>query len=316
MKIELRNDSVVIDGYVNAVARDSRPILPRSALFPDGRCVEQIIPGTFRKSLEKRSAVELLINHDPNRRLGSTESGELELSEDSIGLRAHAVISDAEAVKAARNGDFVGWSFGMYVKQEEREERAGDIPRRKLSDIDLIEVSLIDRTMQPCYAGTSVECRADGETVTETCSFEDEITIREIPDFSEMEKKVSEIRAKIEISDYEHRLEMLKIACGAELRANPYHDPKNGRFTSGGNSSKGLTSGEKSVKLDSKGKPYNFPELRLSKKEYGKVIHEINTLYDTKYKGLKRSVHVSGNYAYRFEIHEFDEYNIFHKYKI
>ena len=27
MRIEIRNDSVLIDGYVNAVARDSRPML-------------------------------------------------------------------------------------------------------------------------------------------------------------------------------------------------------------------------------------------------------------------------------------------------
>ena len=27
MRIEIRNDSVLLDGYVNAVARDSRPML-------------------------------------------------------------------------------------------------------------------------------------------------------------------------------------------------------------------------------------------------------------------------------------------------
>ena len=103
-----------------------------------------------------------------------------------------------------------------------------------------------------------------------------------------------------------------------ELRFNPNHDPKNGKFTSSsvGISSKDLTAVGKNVKLDSKGNPYSYPQLTLPKKEYGKVMHEINTLYDTKYKGLEKSVHKSGNYAYRFEIHDFDEYNIFHKYKI
>lgn len=102
-----------------------------------------------------------------------------------------------------------------------------------------------------------------------------------------------------------------------ELRFNPNHDPKNGKFTSGGeSSSKGLTGGEKSVTLDSKGNPYKYPQLTLPKKEYGKVMHEINTLYDTKYKGLEKSRHMSGNYIYRFEIHDFNEYNIFFKEKI
>lgn len=117
-----------------------------------------------------------------------------------------------------------------------------------------------------------------------------------------------------------------------ELRYNPYHDPTNGRFTSGqftggnfsssairfsgGGASKGLTSGRKSVKLDSKGNPYNYPELRLPKKEYGKVVREIDDLYDTNYKGRTSAQHRSGNYKYFFEIHDFNEYNIYLKDKI
>ncbi|MCM1328368.1 MAG: HK97 family phage prohead protease [Ruminococcus sp.] len=219
MKIEIRNDRVIIDGYVNAVGRDSRPIMPKSALFPD-KCVEQVVPGVFKKSLENRSEVDLLINHDRNRRIGSTKSGELSLKEDSIGLRAHAVITDPGAIEKARNGEFTGWSFGMYVGGEEREERAGDIPRRRLTDIDLFEVSLIDRAMQPCYAGTLVECRADGETVSETRSFEDEVKIENnvpVPDFSEYEKRLADLRARCDIADAEGRL--------AELRYNHNHDP-------------------------------------------------------------------------------------------
>lgn len=227
MKIEIRSDCAVIDGYVNAVGRDSLPITPRSRLFPDSKCVEQVVPGTFKKSLEHRSNVDLLINHDTSRKLGSTGSGELTLKEDSIGLRAHAVITDPEAIAKARNGEFRGWSFGMYVSGEEKEERAGDIPRRKLVDIDLFEVSLIDRSMQPCYAGTSVECRADGDVISETRSFEDEAEIVNnvpAPDFSEYEKRLADLRAVSDIIDAEKRL--------AELRYNPYHDPTNGRFTS------------------------------------------------------------------------------------
>ena len=72
MKIEIRSDCAVIDGYVNAVGRDSLPIMPRSRLFPDTKCVEQVVPGTFKKSLEHRSDVDLLINHDTSRKLGSS----------------------------------------------------------------------------------------------------------------------------------------------------------------------------------------------------------------------------------------------------
>ena len=129
MQIDIRNDSVIIDGYVNAVGRDSRPVMPKSAMFPD-KCVEQVVPGAFGKSLDKRPDVDMLLNHNKSRKLGSTGSGELTLREDSIGLRAHAVVTDPEVIAKARNGELAGWSFGMYVNGEEKEERAGDIPRR------------------------------------------------------------------------------------------------------------------------------------------------------------------------------------------
>lgn len=212
MQIEIRNDSVIIDGYVNAVGRDSRPVMPKSAMFPD-KCVEQVVPGAFGKSLDKRPDVDMLLNHNKSRKLGSTSSGELTLREDSIGLRAHAVVTDPEVITKARNGELTGWSFGMYVNGEEKEERAGDIPRRRLTDIDVFEVSLIDRTMQPCYAGTSVECRADGDTVSETRTFEDTTEIVDNvtpPDFGEYEKRLAALRAQSAVTDAEKRLASLR----------------------------------------------------------------------------------------------------------
>lgn len=82
MRIEIRSDSVVIDGYVNAVARDSRPMRDR---VTGQRFVEQIVPGVFERAL-KRNDVDLLLNHDISRKLGSTKTN-LTLYEDSIGLR-------------------------------------------------------------------------------------------------------------------------------------------------------------------------------------------------------------------------------------
>lgn len=49
MRIEIRNDSVLLDGYVNAVARDSRPMLDEHG----EKFVEQIVPKTFQRALEK-----------------------------------------------------------------------------------------------------------------------------------------------------------------------------------------------------------------------------------------------------------------------
>ena len=90
--------------------------------------------------------VRLLLNYDKNREYASVKNGTLMLSEDSIGLRAKAVISDAELIGKARNGELRGWSFGMYVNDSEFEERAGNIPRRHVRGLDIFEVSLIDGT--------------------------------------------------------------------------------------------------------------------------------------------------------------------------
>lgn len=224
MEIEIRADRAIIDGYVNAVGRDSRVITT-----PTGKFVEQAEPGVFREALTRAANVDLLINHNKQKRVGSTSEGNLILTEDNIGLRAHAEVTDADTIEKARRGEFRGWSYGMYVNRDKMEQRAEGVPRRHLEDIDIFEVSLIDRTMQPCYAGTSVECRAEGEedALAETRGYDDEVKVvdtvpAETPDLSDYEARA----AALALMPFEKRME--------ELRYNPYHDPSNGKFTSSG----------------------------------------------------------------------------------
>ena len=94
MRIELRDQSITIDGYVNAVGRDSKPIRDRN----NEKFIEQIIPGAFKKALDRDKNIRMLLNHDYNRDLGGTDSN-LRLFEDSIGLRAIAEITDAEVIQ-------------------------------------------------------------------------------------------------------------------------------------------------------------------------------------------------------------------------
>lgn len=207
-KIELRSDSAIISGYVNAVGRESRPISS-----PTGKFVEQVEPGVFRTALTRSTNVDLLLNHDPNKKLGSTATGELKLEEDNIGLRAEAVVRDAEVIKKARNGELRGWSFGMYVNKAEFEQRAEKLPKRYLQDIDIFEVSIIDKSCLPVYAGTSVECRAENDIMRETRANNDNGKIEIVnvvpPDLSEYEERAYAVAVK----PYESRLE--------ELRYNP-----------------------------------------------------------------------------------------------
>lgn len=159
MRIEVRNDSVLIDGYVNAVGRDSRPMRDKSGQ----RYVEQIVPGVFKRALSKNE-VKILLNHDENRVLGSTETN-LTLQEDAIGLRATAEITDAEVIQKAKEGKLRGWSFGFYEKDASEEDMANGLKRRFVEEMVLDEVSIIDERKIPCYEGTSIETRAEGKDV-------------------------------------------------------------------------------------------------------------------------------------------------------
>ena len=159
MRIEVRSDSVLIDGYVNAVGRDSRPMRDKNG----ERYVEQIVPGVFKRALSKNE-VKILLNHDENRALGSTETN-LTLQEDAIGLRATAEITDAEVLQKAKAGKLRGWSFGFYEKDASEEDMANGLKRRFVEEMVLVEVSIIDERKIPCYEGTSIETRAEGKEV-------------------------------------------------------------------------------------------------------------------------------------------------------
>ena len=145
MNIRITKDSVEIDGYVNAVERLSKPLSDRL-----GKFVERIKCGAFKRALERADDVRILLNHDWTKDLGGTKDGNLELYEDAIGLHARATITDKEVVEQARNGDLVGWSFGFTDRDVEQGEENG-LTVRNVKDLNLYEVSLINRSRVPAY---------------------------------------------------------------------------------------------------------------------------------------------------------------------
>lgn len=157
MKIKIRQDHVEIEGYVNAVERNSKPLFSRI-----GRFIERICKGAFNNAIKRNDDIHILLNHDWNRDLGSTKTGNLELEEDNIGLKARATITDPEVITAARNGDLVGWSFGFEDREVEKRIIDG-IVNRAVKDLDLYEVSILDRTKTPAYDGTLIAARNKGE---------------------------------------------------------------------------------------------------------------------------------------------------------
>lgn len=162
MRIEIRNDSVLLDGYVNAVGRDSRPIPSVKGEF-----VEQVMPKVFERALIKAENIDLLLNHNKDRKLGSIKDGNLQLFEDNIGLRAICTVSDSEVVEKAKNNQLRGWSFGFFVDKDRWEEKEG-IQRRYLEELELNEVSILDYTRIPAYIATSIETREGNDVLEES----------------------------------------------------------------------------------------------------------------------------------------------------
>lgn len=138
MKSNIRADSVEIEGYVNAIERNSKPLHSRV-----GKFIERICKGAFAKALRRNDDVRLLLNHDWTRDLGGTKQGNLELNEDNIGLHARATITDPEVIEKAKNGDLIGWSFGFQDRDVEQTTEKG-MPTREVKDLDLFEVLILD----------------------------------------------------------------------------------------------------------------------------------------------------------------------------
>ena len=195
MRVEIRNDSVLIDGYVNAVGRDSKPIP-----CINGKFIEQIEPKAFDKALSKAENVDLLLNHDENRKLGSTKDGALELFEDNIGLRAICTITDKDVIEKAKKGELRGWSIGFAVDKDRWEDTNKGYQRRYVEDLELFEVSILDNRKNPAYAGTSIEMREDKEVVSECRSsdskviFNYQVNPKDNLDYSVYEEMIQKVK--------------------------------------------------------------------------------------------------------------------------
>ncbi len=196
MELEIRGNALHISGYVNAVERESRRLPARMCSKAKSDFVEKISAGAFGRAVSRAKEVRLMFNH--KRDIGGTADGTLKLSEDSIGLKAQAVITDPEAVEAGKRGELRGWSFGFTDAKDRWEDVSEGLQRRTIDDLDLQEVSILSVT--PAYVGTSVELRGDILAETEIRATEDSAKPVVIPDNNK------EIAAR-----YKAEIELLKL---------------------------------------------------------------------------------------------------------
>jgi HK97 family phage prohead protease len=107
-------------------------------------------PGAFARSLKRGGRVPLLWQHEPGRPIGRVEY----LKEDRRGLRVIARLSGGgagrEAAALLREGAVRGLSFGYRVREARGPSTGpGQAGLRELTDVELIEVSLVTLPMQP-----------------------------------------------------------------------------------------------------------------------------------------------------------------------
>jgi HK97 family phage prohead protease len=100
--------------------------------------------GAFARAVKRGAAsVPLLWQHEPGRPIGRIEY----LKEDKRGLRVIARLAASAAGRAAaaqlQAGGVRGLSFGYVVRAA-----SGEAPR-ELTDVDLVEVSLVSVPLQP-----------------------------------------------------------------------------------------------------------------------------------------------------------------------
>jgi HK97 family phage prohead protease len=125
-----------------------------SESIPIWGTIEVIAPGAFTKTLEAKTEVRALWNHNDSQVLGSTKSGTLELEDTPEGLLCRCELPKTsyadDLFEIVSRGDVTTMSFGFYPVVWENEE-GGKV--RRLQEIVLDEVSF--GVTYPAYSETT-----------------------------------------------------------------------------------------------------------------------------------------------------------------
>ncbi|PEN68497.1 phage major capsid protein [Bacillus wiedmannii] len=165
-QIELRNvrldgvqqnadGSLFVSGYVNETSTWSQ-VLGRNTKF-----IEQIIPGAFKRALERAENIDFLYEHDNNKILADTQSGRLILREDDKGLYMEATISKTswgeDAFELIKDGIIQKMSFGFRALKDKVTKGTNGIYERVVHELELLEVSAVRK---PAYVQSSIQARS------------------------------------------------------------------------------------------------------------------------------------------------------------
>lgn len=280
MKIEVRENKVILDGYVNAVERFSKPLLRK-----DGRkFIERIMPNVFQRALEKNDDVKVLLNHDFGEELANTKDGTARLCEDNIGLRATLEITNEKVIEKAKKKKLKGWSFGFICNKEEEKENENGLIERTVRDIDLFEVSIIDDRKIPAYIGTSIEMRDSlGSSIKEieyrNEELEEPANIEELTSSQKRELLRGEYRKIYQngwLEDYDEHFVYGTTQEGGVLYKTPYSITNSEVTFNTDNQVKVIRGGYKEVRNDNG--PEQHPKEEVEKIDYSNYLSRIENL--------------------------------------
>ncbi len=148
----LDGDEWLVEGYASTYDRDLGD--------------DVVVPGAFTKSLGGGRPVRFLFSHDPSQVLGIVQ----ELKEDERGLRGRFKISQTALGKDVhtllRDGALDSFSIGYIPRDFELDKKAGV---RRLTDVELLEVSVVAMPMNPAAVVTGVKA-LDGVALQQAMS--------------------------------------------------------------------------------------------------------------------------------------------------
>lgn len=136
--------------------------------------VEVVKRGAFRKALASGDNIPFLLEHNQQQLLGTTQSGNVKISEDAKGLVVEATLPENYLGEYARSliaaGDMKGMSYGLDLDPrrdvlaiQNRYSQNTPITRAVVGAKRLIDVSL---TWTPAYEATTVDLRSKAFVVS------------------------------------------------------------------------------------------------------------------------------------------------------
>ena len=127
----------------------------------------------------------------------------------AIGLRAICTVEDSEVIQKAKENRLKGWSFGFYSNKDDWQP-AEPYQRRFIEDMDLLEVSILDKT--PAYNGTSIESRDNKEVLAETRGEDFKAIVEDLSQEQKAEEiEEKEIEETRDFDNSKYTLEILKL---------------------------------------------------------------------------------------------------------